>query len=152
MRKEEELLDLLDHDDVLIDGGKGQLSAAKSSLDKLGLGYISIIGLAKRLEEIFIPNSSSPQNISKTSPALFLLRKIRDEVHRFAIGFHKQKRKKSTFNSMFDNIEGMGKSRVKKIWQVYESLDQIKKDSADTIHAKTKIPLKVVENIKSKLS
>ena len=61
---------------ILIDGGKGQLSAAKSSLDKLGLGYISVIGIAKKLEEVFKPNLPEPQNISKSSPGLFLLRKI----------------------------------------------------------------------------
>ena len=76
---------------ILIDGGKGQLSAAKSSLDKLGLGYITIIGLAKKIEEVFIPESMEPQNISKTSPALYLIRKIRDEVHRFAINYHRNK-------------------------------------------------------------
>jgi len=132
---------------ILIDGGKGQLSAAKSSLDKLGLGYISVIGLAKKLEEIFIPESMEPQNISKTSPALYLLRKIRDEVHRFAIGFHKQKRKKSAFDSIFDNIKGMGKQRVKKIWHIYDSIEELKKDSLSSIHKKTKIPLKIIKNI-----
>ena len=79
---------------ILIDGGKGQLSAAKESLDQLGLNYITIIGLAKKLEDVFLPNSSEPQNISKTSPALYMLRKIRDEVHRFAITFHRKKRKR----------------------------------------------------------
>ena len=133
---------------ILIDGGKGQLSAAKSSLDKLGLGYISVIGLAKKLEEVFLPSSSNPQNISKTSPALYLLRKIRDEVHRYAITFHREQRGKDTLGSIFNNIKGMGPSRIKKIWNHYASLEEIKKDSADTISQKTKIPLDVVTNIK----
>ena len=133
---------------ILIDGGKGQLSAAKSSLDKLGLGYISVIGLAKKLEEVFLPNSSNHQNISKTSPALYLLRKIRDEVHRYAITFHREQRGKDALSSIFNNIKGMGPSRIKKIWNHYASLEEIKKDSADIISQKTKIPLDVVTNIK----
>ena len=94
---------------ILIDGGKGQLSAAKKSIDKLGLGHIAIIGLAKKLEEVYIPNSIYPQNISKTSPALYLLRNIRDEVHRFAITFHKNKRSKKLLESMFDTVNGVEK-------------------------------------------
>ena len=136
---------------ILIDGGKGQLSAAKSSLDKLGLGYISIIGLAKKLEEVFLPGSSVPRNISKTSPALYLLRKIRDEVHRFAITFHRKKRTKKAFSSVFDNIKGLGPSRIKKLWMNYDSLDSIKKESAESIHEKSSIPLSVAKRIKKTL-
>ena len=136
---------------ILIDGGKGQLSAAKSSLDKLGLGYISIIGLAKKLEEVFLPGSSVPQNISKTSPALYLLRQIRDEVHRFAITFHRKKRTKKAFSSVFDNIKGLGPSRIKKLWMNYDSLDSIKKESAESIHEKSSIPLSVAKRIKKTL-
>ena len=132
---------------ILIDGGKGQLSSAKSSLDKLGLGYISVIGIAKKLEEVFLPNSSHPQNISKTSPALYLLRKIRDEVHRYAITFHRKKRSKKTFESIFDSVKGMGPKRVKKIWEVYNSAEEFKKDSLNSIHKKTNIPLSVIENL-----
>ena len=133
---------------ILIDGGKGQLSSAKSSLDKLGLGYISVIGIAKKIEEVFLPNSSHPQNISKTSPALYLLRKIRDEVHRYAITFHRKKRSKKTFESIFDSVKGMGPERVKKIWEVYDSMEDIKKDSVKLIHTKTGIPIEIVEEIK----
>ena len=136
---------------ILIDGGKGQLSAAKSSLDKLGLGYISIIGLAKKLEEVFLPGSSVPQNISKTSPALYLLRQIRDEVHRFAITFHRKKRTKKAFSSVFDNIKGLGPSRIKNLWMHYDSLDSIKKESAESIHEKSSIPLSVAKRIKKTL-
>ena len=78
---------------ILIDGGKGQLSAAGSSLKQLGLEHIPIIGLAKRLEEIYVPGIKDPQSIDKQSPSLILLRKIRDEAHRFAITFQRQKKK-----------------------------------------------------------
>ena len=134
---------------ILIDGGKGQLSAAKHSIDKLGLNYITIIGLAKKLEDVFLPNMSEPQNISKTSPALYLLRRIRDEVHRFAITFHRSKHSNSAFKSIFDDIKGIGPSRIKIIWKNYDSIDQIKKDSIEQIQAKTKFPLKIVRLIKN---
>ena len=134
---------------ILIDGGKGQLSAAKESLDQLGLNYITIVGLAKKLEDVFLPNSSEPQNISKTSPALYMLRNIRDEVHRFAITFHRKKRKESSFHSVFDNIKGMGPARIKKIWEVYDSVEQVKKDSIDNIYKKTKFPMNIVRLLKN---
>ncbi len=137
---------------ILIDGGKGQLSAAKSSIDKLGLGYITIIGLAKKLEEIFVPGNMDPQNISKTSPALYFLRKIRDEVHRYAITFHKQKRNKNTFSSLFDDIKGMGEKRIKRIWSIYDSIEEIKKESISSIHKKTGISISVIKNIKNKIN
>ena len=132
---------------ILIDGGKGQLSAAKSSLDKLGLGYITVIGLAKKLEEVFVPGNMHPQNISKTSSALYLLRKIRDEVHRYSISFHRKKRNKNAFKSIFDEIDGMGPTRIKKIWNVYNTLDEIKKDSLDEVYQKTKIPKTIIRII-----
>ena len=136
---------------ILIDGGKGQLSAAKKSIDKLGLGHIAIIGLAKKLEEVYIPNSIYPQNISKTSPALYLLRNIRDEVHRFAITFHKNKRSKKLLESMFDTVNELEKKRLKKIWDNYNSLNELKNDSLENIYAKTQIPINLITKIKEKL-
>ena len=122
---------------ILIDGGKGQLSAAKSALDSLGLGYLPVIGLAKRLEEVFKPGLSEPQNIPKTSPGLHLLRAIRDEVHRFAITFHRKSRKKDMTKSIFEEIPGMGKKRIQKLWQEFESLEAIEKSSLKEIVGRT---------------
>jgi excinuclease ABC subunit C len=82
---------------ILVDGGKGQLSSAKSALDSLGLSFIPIIGLAKKMEEVFKPQYLEAQSISKTSPGLVLLKQIRDESHRFAITFHRQLREKGMF-------------------------------------------------------
>ena len=82
---------------ILVDGGKGQLSSAKRALDDLGISFIPIIGLAKKMEEVFKPEFSEPQSISKTSPGLILLKQIRDESHRFAITFHRQLRDKGMF-------------------------------------------------------
>ena len=136
---------------ILIDGGKGQLSAAKSTLDKLGLGYITIIGIAKKLEEIFLPGLSDPQNISKTSPSLYLLRKIRDEVHRFSIEFHRKQRDKTMYDSQLIHIHGLGIKRIKLIWKNYNSLRQLSEDSINHINKKTGIPIEIVKKIKQHL-
>jgi excinuclease ABC subunit C len=132
---------------ILIDGGKGQLSAAKSALDALGLGYLPIIGLAKRLEEVFKPGVAEPQNISKTSPGLHLLRAIRDEVHRFAITFHRSKRKKKMTKSIFEEIPGMGKKRIQHLWLEFSSLKEIKEASVDDISTRTGFSKKLSSDI-----
>ena len=136
---------------ILIDGGKGQLSAAKSSLDVLGLGYVPVIGLAKRLEEVFKPEINEPQNIPKTSPGLHLLRQIRDEVHRFAINFHRSKRDKEMTLSVFEDIPGIGKKRVQKLWEVFESLEDIKFASVDEIKTKCGFSESLAEAISNKI-
>ncbi len=132
---------------ILIDGGKGQLSAAKSALDALGLGYVPVIGLAKRLEEVFKPGMSEPQNIAKTSPGLHLLRAIRDEVHRFAITFHRKTRKKDMTKSIFEDIPSMGKKRIQKLWQEFESLEVIQNASINELKKKTGFSEKLCEAI-----
>ena len=136
---------------ILIDGGKGQLSAAKSALDALGLGYVPVIGLAKRLEEVFKPGMSEPQNITKTSPGLYLLRAIRDEVHRFAITFHRKSRKKKMTKSIFEEIPGMGKKRIQKLWQEFESLKVIRNTSLNELREKTGFSEKLCTIIKGTL-
>ena len=112
---------------ILIDGGKGQLSMAVSALRELGLDYLPIVGLAKRLEEVFIPGSSDAQSIHKQSPGLILLRRIRDEAHRFAITFQKQQRTKTISKSIFHDIKGVGDKRVKKLLLIYKDLKTIAK-------------------------
>jgi len=133
---------------ILIDGGKGQLSAAKSALDALGLGYVPAIGLAKRLEEVFKPGMSEPQNITKSSPGLYLLRAIRDEVHRFAITFHRKTRKKDMTKSIFEEIPGMGKKRIQKLWQEFKSLETIQQSSLNELREKTGFSQKLCKAIK----
>ena len=112
---------------ILIDGGKGQLSMAVSALRELGLDYLPIVGLAKRLEEVFIPGSSDARSIHKQSPGLILLRRIRDEAHRFAITFQKQQRTKTISKSIFHDIKGVGDKRVKKLLLIYKDLKTIAK-------------------------
>ena len=132
---------------ILIDGGKGQLNMAFSALRELGLDYIPIIGLAKRLEEVFVLGNSQPQNIDKQSPGLLLLRKIRDEVHRFAIKYQRQKRTKKTMNSEFLNIPGMGKKRLQLLFNSFDGPKAISKNNPEQIKNATGIPLDICEKI-----
>jgi len=112
---------------VVIDGGKGQLNAACQALKELGIyGEVPIIGIAKRLEEIYTPNDPYPKHIDKKSESLKLLQQIRDEAHRFAITFHRQKRSNAAFSSELENIPGIGKKTVISLLKKYKSLKKIK--------------------------
>ncbi len=132
---------------ILIDGGKGQLGIAKTVLNDLGLNNIPLIGLAKRLEEVFIPGYSQAQNIPKTSPAVILLRRIRDEAHRFAITFHRDKRGKSMVKSILDDIPGIGETRRIKLLSTFASVHEIQEQSAEDIAKKANVPLKLALTI-----
>lgn len=112
---------------IVIDGGKGQLSAATSALQKLDLrGTISIIGIAKRLEEIFYPDDQVPVYLDKKSESLKLIQQLRDEAHRFGITFHRQKRSKDFITNELEKIDGIGPSTVKKLLLKYKSVRNIR--------------------------
>ena len=132
---------------ILIDGGKGQLSMALSALRELGMSYIPIIGLAKRLEQIYVPGNSEPQNLKKSSSSLILLMRIRDEAHRFAISFQKLKRKKDITKSIFSNINGVGKKRLEKLLQLFNGPKEISESSPQIIYSRTGIPIKIATEI-----
>ena len=132
---------------ILIDGGKGQLSMALSALRELGMDYIPVVGLAKRLEEIYVPGNSEPQNLKKSSSSLILLMRIRDEAHRFAISFQKSKRKKDLTKSIFSNVNGVGKKRLEKLLQLFNGPKEISESSPKIIHLKTGIPIKIATEI-----
>ena len=132
---------------ILIDGGKGQLSMAVSALQELGLSYISVIGLAKRLEEVYVPGSSAPQNIPKSSPGLFLLRRIRDEAHRFAVTFHRLRRKKAATESIFDGISGIGPARRKNLLTKFENVKTIADASVEKVAEEVGVGEKLAEEI-----
>ena len=132
---------------ILIDGGKGQLNMALSALEDLGVGYIPIIGLAKRLEEVFIPGNSEPQSIHKQSPGLILLRRIRDEAHRFAISFQRSKRKKTVLNSVFSNIPGLGVKRIRILMMAFDGPKNLAVQDEKIINEKTGIPIKICSEI-----
>ena len=121
---------------IIVDGGKGQLSSACEALQELGLyGKIPIIGIAKKLEEIYYPQDPLPLMISKKSPALMLIQRIRDEAHRFAITFHRQKRSKSTFVTELENIPGIGKKTADKLLAHFKSWKKIQEASAEELTA-----------------
>ena len=132
---------------ILIDGGKGQLSMARSALRELGLDYINIIGLAKRLEEVFIPGNPNPQSIHKDSSGLILLKRIRDEAHRFAITFQRQKRKKTMTNSPYLEIPGVGDKTVKKLLTNFDGTQDIANQTPKVISDK----IGLSENLSSKI-
>ncbi len=111
---------------IMVDGGKGQLSSAVGVLRKLGLQDQPIIGLAKRLEEVFLPEKSEPEMVPKSSSGLRLLQQVRDEAHRFAITFHRSLRSKRTLQTELDLIESIGKKRAKELLETFGSVQGVK--------------------------
>ncbi|WP_282015742.1 excinuclease ABC subunit UvrC [Marinifilum flexuosum] len=119
---------------IVIDGGKGQLGAALNSLGKLDLrGKISVIGIAKKLEEIYFPGDPYPLYLDKNSETLKIIQYLRNESHRFAITFHRQKRSKAFIGSELDKIDGIGPKTVQKLIQRFKSVDNVKKATLNEI-------------------
>jgi len=115
---------------IVIDGGKGQLSAACEALKELNIyGQIPIIGIAKKLEEIYFPDDDIPLYISKKSTSLKLIQQLRDEAHRFAITFHRQKRSKTSVASSLDRIKGIGANTRDKLLKEFGSIKRLKQSS-----------------------
>lgn len=112
---------------VVVDGGKGQLSAALSGLEQLGLrGKITIIGIAKRLEELYFPGDSLPLYLDKTSETLKIIQQLRDEAHRFGITHHRKKREKGTIKTELTEIEGIGPATAELLLKTFRSVKKIK--------------------------
>jgi excinuclease ABC subunit C len=121
---------------VVIDGGKGQLSSAIEALVELGIyGKMPIIGIAKRLEEIYFPGDSYPIHIDKKSESLMLLQRIRDEAHRFAITFHRNVRSKNAFGTQLTDIEGIGEGTAQKLLKQFKSVRKIKEATEEQLSA-----------------
>lgn len=118
---------------IMVDGGKGQLSSAIKILKEINLANFEILGLAKRLEEVFLPEHSEAQTIPRTSSSLKLLQHIRDEAHRFAITFHRQRRDKRTFTTELTEIKGIGDKVAAKLLTEFENLDLIKNASLEEL-------------------
>jgi excinuclease ABC subunit C len=119
---------------ILVDGGKGQLTSACDALKELDLyGKIPIIGIAKKLEEIYYPEDPIPLHINKKSPGLLLLQQIRDEAHRFAITFHRQKRSKATIKTEIEEIKGIGRNTADKLLRHFKSVKKIKEASLEEL-------------------
>lgn len=119
---------------VVIDGGKGQLSSAVEALQELGVyGKMPIIGIAKRLEEIYFPGDSYPIHIDKKSESLKLLQRIRDEAHRFAITFHRKVRSKNAFGTQLTGIPGIGENTADRLLKHFKSVKKIKEASEEQL-------------------
>jgi excinuclease ABC subunit C len=119
---------------IVIDGGKGQLSSALKSLDILGLrGKIAIIGIAKRLEEIYFPEDPIPLYLDKKSETLKIIQQLRNEAHRFGITFHRTKRSNAAINTELENIEGIGQKTAEQLLKHFKSVKRIKEASIESL-------------------
>ena len=136
---------------ILIDGGKGQVNSAINALKKLQIDNIPILGLAKKFEEIYMPNKKDAIIIPKTSLALRLLQAIRDESHRFAVKNHRSLKRKNFIESILDNVPGIGEKRKMLIINEFGSIKNLLSAEKDEIKKRTKLPDKVVENLYSLL-
>jgi excinuclease ABC subunit C len=121
---------------IIIDGGKGQLNAAMESIIELGLtGKVTVVGLAKNEEEIFFPNDQQSIKLSWDSDSLKLIRRIRDEVHRFGINFHRLKRSKGTFKNELEQIQGIGNQTAVFLLKEFKSVKAIKEKTYEELKA-----------------
>jgi excinuclease ABC subunit C len=122
---------------VVVDGGAPQVAAAQQALDDLGITDVALCGLAKRLEEVWLPGEDAPVILPRTSEGLYLLQRVRDEAHRFAISYHRQKRSKSMVESALDDIAGLGETRRKALLRHFGSLKRLR---AATVHEVMEVP------------
>ena len=120
---------------VVIDGGKGQLSAAKEVLDELGYHDLAVVGLAKEREEIFLPDRGEPVSLPTTSPALYLMQRLRDEAHRFAITYHRSLRARAATHSAFDDMPGVGPKRRAALLRVFGSAKRVREAPVEQVAA-----------------
>ena len=118
---------------IMVDGGKGQLSSAVEVLTELGVTSVPIIGLAKKLEEVFLPGTSDPELIARASAGLRLLQQVRDEAHRFAITYHRSLRTKRTLQTELDLIAGIGEKRAKELLEAFGSVQGVRFATADQL-------------------
>ena len=138
---------------LLVDGGKGQLSATVAVLKELNLfGRIPVASLAKRNEEIFLPGKSEPVILPRNSESLYLLQRIRDESHRFAITYHRQLRKKDMKNSVLDGVSGLGPSRRARLIKEFGSINKIRQASLEDLLKLTWLPDEVAKSVYQKCS
>jgi excinuclease ABC subunit C len=137
---------------LLVDGGKGQLSVAVEVLDELGLSdEIPVASLAKQFEEVYLPGASDPVRISRQSEALYLLQRIRDEAHRFAITYHRQLRDKRMTVSVLDGIPGLGPTRQKRLRKELGGIAAVKAASLEQLQALSWLPNPVAQAVHDKV-
>ena len=134
---------------VIVDGGKGQLSAALAALEEVGMTGQAIVGLAKENEELFLPGQRDPVILPRDSQALFLVQRVRDEAHRFAVTFHRQKRGKVSLHSKLDDVPGVGPKKRAALIKRFGSLHGVRAASIDELTAVTGINAELAERIKA---
>jgi excinuclease ABC subunit C len=120
---------------VVVDGGPPQVAAAQRALDELGIDDVPVCGLAKRLEEVWLPGQEDPVILPRTSEGLYLLQRIRDEAHRFAITHHRSRRSKTMVESLLDDVPGLGEVRRKSLLKQFGSLKKLRAATVDEIAA-----------------
>jgi excinuclease ABC subunit C len=132
---------------IIVDGGKGQLSSAVSALEQLNLmGKVAIIGIAKRLEELYFPGDSIPLHLDKRSESLKLIQRMRDEAHRFSLAHHRKRRSAAALHSALDDIPGIGPATRQKLMGAFGTVDAIKAAKEDALLRV--VSLKVTQAIK----
>jgi excinuclease ABC subunit C len=136
---------------VVIDGGKGQLSAALAAMQAYDLPRVAVIALAKRIEEVFLPGEPAPILLDRTSPGLQLLQRVRDEAHRFAVGFHRRRRDARARESLFDRLEGVGPARRRALLRHFGSASSVVSASQEELEGVPGLPAKTARAIYSQL-
>ena len=137
---------------VLVDGGKGQVSAAVRILRALELDHLPVAGLAKRNEEIFLPGRSHPVVLPATSPALRVLQSARDESHRFATGFNRRLRSKRVGLSLLESVHGIGRARSRRLLEVFGSVEALLAESPETIASRAGITRETAATLLARLA
>ena len=137
---------------VIVDGGKGQLSAAVGALGELEISDIPLAGLAKRFEELYVPGRAAPIVLPRRSQALYLVQRIRDEAHRFAITYHRDVRGKRALRSELDDIEGIGPGRKRALLKRFGSVRRIREASVDEVADTPGISRALAERLKAHLA
>ncbi len=136
---------------VVIDGGKGQLAAALAAMQAYELPRVAVISLAKRIEEVFVPGRAAPILLDRHDPGLQLLQRIRDEAHRFAVGFHRQRREARGFGSLFDELEGVGPARRRALLGHFGSVDAMIAASPEELEGVPGVPAATARKIYAQL-
>jgi len=136
---------------VVIDGGKGQLSAALAAMPEFDLPRVAVVALAKKEEEVFVPGQPNAVRLSRHQPGLQLLQRVRDEAHRFAVGFHRQRRDQRSFASIFDELEGVGPVRRRALLQHFGSAERFLAASQEELEGVPGVPAKTARAIYAQL-
>ena len=136
---------------VVVDGGKGQLSAALAAMQRFDLPRVAVIALAKRVEEVFVPGRPDPIRLDRSSPGLQLLQRVRDEAHRFALGFHRQRRESRSFASIFDDLQGVGPARRRALLNHFGSPERFLSASQEELEGVPGVPEKTARSIYAQL-